>query len=45
MGQPSNSRYKTVRRFARQNNATFVLPERMYEQLTGQIIRKVEWTH
>ncbi|EMA14848.1 hypothetical protein [Haloarcula marismortui] len=34
MGQLSNSRYKAVRRFARQNDITFVLPERVYEELT-----------
>ncbi|MDF9748068.1 hypothetical protein [Natrinema salsiterrestre] len=34
MGQPSNSRYKAVRRFARGNDITFVLPERVYEELT-----------
>ena len=34
MGQPSNSRYKAVRRFARRNDITFVLPERVYEELT-----------
>jgi hypothetical protein len=34
MGQPSNSRYQAVRRFARRNNLTFVLPERVYEELT-----------
>ncbi|WP_435182178.1 hypothetical protein [Halorussus sp. AFM4] len=34
MGQPSNSRYQAVRRFARRNNVTFVLPERVYEELT-----------
>ncbi|OTF01840.1 hypothetical protein [Halorubrum sp. SD683] len=34
MGQPSNSRYKAVRRFARRNDVTFVLPERVYEELT-----------
>ena len=34
MGQPSNSRYQTVRRFARRNDVTFVLPERVYEELT-----------
>nr|WP_264475180.1 hypothetical protein [Salinirubrum litoreum] len=33
MGQPSNSRYQAVRRFARRNNVTFVLPERVYEEL------------
>ena len=34
MGQPSNSRYKAVRRFVRGNDITFVLPERVYEELT-----------
>jgi hypothetical protein len=34
MGQPSNSRYQAVRRFARRNGVTFVLPERVYEELT-----------
>ncbi|ELZ24365.1 hypothetical protein C477_01055 [Haloterrigena salina JCM 13891] len=34
MGQPSNSRYKAVCRFARRNDITFVLPERVYEELT-----------
>jgi len=34
MGQPSNSRYQAVRRFARRNDITFVLPERVYEELT-----------
>ncbi len=34
MGQPSNSRYQTVRRFARRNDIAFVLPERVYEELT-----------
>ena len=33
MGQPSNSRYQAVRRFARQNDITFVLPERVYDEL------------
>ena len=33
MGQPSNSRYQAVRRFARRNDITFVLPERVYEEL------------
>ena len=37
MGQPSNSRYEAVRRFARQNDITFVLPERVYEELTADI--------
>jgi len=34
MGQPSNSRYRAVRRFARRNDLTFVIPERVYEELT-----------
>ena len=34
MGQPSNSRYQAVRRFARRNDITFVLPKRVYEELT-----------
>jgi len=34
MRQPSNSRYQAVRRFARRNDITFVLPERVYEELT-----------
>jgi hypothetical protein len=34
MGQPSNSRYQAVRQFARRNDIVFVLPERVYEELT-----------
>jgi len=34
MGKPSNSRYQAVRRFARRNNITFHLPERVYAELT-----------
>ncbi|SFC67650.1 hypothetical protein SAMN05444422_11446 [Halobiforma haloterrestris] len=34
MGQLSNSRYQAVRRFARRNDVAFVLPERVYEELT-----------
>ena len=34
MGQPSNERYRAVRRFARRNDLWFVLPERVYEELT-----------
>ena len=34
MGQLSNSRYRAVRRFARRNDRTFVIPERVYEELT-----------
>jgi hypothetical protein len=37
MGQPSNSRYQAVRRFARRTDVTFVLPERVYEELTVTI--------
>ncbi|QGA84417.1 Uncharacterized protein LC1Hm_4082 (plasmid) [Halomicrobium sp. LC1Hm] len=34
MGQPSDSRYKAVRRFARRNDDTFVLLELVCEELT-----------
>jgi hypothetical protein len=34
MGQPSNSRYQAVRRFARRNDVTYLLPERVSEELT-----------
>ncbi|WP_458190549.1 hypothetical protein [Haladaptatus sp. NG-WS-4] len=34
MGQPSNRRYQAVRTFARRNDITFVLPERVYDELT-----------
>ena len=34
MGQPSNSRYQAVRRFARRNDIAFILPERVYKELT-----------
>ncbi len=34
MGQPLNNRYKAIRRFARRNDITFILPERVYEELT-----------
>lgn len=34
IGRPSNTRYRAVRRFARQNGITFHLPERVYEELT-----------
>jgi len=34
MGQPSNRRHQAVRRFARRNDVAFVLPERVYEELT-----------
>lgn len=36
MGKPSNNRYRSVRRFARRNELTFVLPERVYEELTSE---------
>lgn len=35
MGGPSKERYRAVRRFARRNDVTFVLPERVYDELTG----------
>ncbi|RJX42759.1 hypothetical protein DM826_08685 [Halonotius aquaticus] len=34
MGQPSNSRYQAVRRFVRRNDITFVVPQRVYDELT-----------
>lgn len=34
LGQPSNHRYQAVRSFARRNEITFALPERVYEELT-----------
>jgi len=34
IGQPSNSRYQAVRRFARRNDVAFILPKRVYEELT-----------
>ena len=34
MGQPSNSHYQAVQRFARRNDIVFILPERVYEELT-----------
>jgi len=34
MGQPSNTRYRAVRRFAWRNEITFYLPERVYGELT-----------
>ncbi len=34
MGKPSNRRYQVVRTFARRNDMTFVLPERVYDELT-----------
>lgn len=40
MGQPSNSRYQAVRRFARRNDITFVLPERVYEEVTSVVQSK-----
>lgn len=35
MGQPSKSRYRAVRRFARQNGICFLLPQRVYDELTA----------
>jgi len=34
MGKPSNNRYKAVRQFARRNDLTFMIPERVYNELT-----------
>lgn len=34
IGQPSNPRYQAVRTFARRNDVTFTLPERVYDELT-----------
>lgn len=35
MGQPSNSRYRAVRRLAHRKDVTFVLPERVKEELAS----------
>ena len=35
MGRPSNKRYQAVQRFAQRNGITFVLPERVYDELTS----------
>lgn len=37
MGHPSKRRYQGVRRFARRNDITFVIPERVYDELTVNI--------
>ncbi|AQL44693.1 hypothetical protein BV210_18225 (plasmid) [Halorientalis sp. IM1011] len=37
MGQPPNLRYQAVRTFARQNDKTFVLPGRVYDELTAEV--------
>jgi len=34
VGHPSKHRYQAVRRFARRNDITFVIPERVYDELT-----------
>lgn len=36
MGKPSNRRYQAVQRFAKRNGITFVLPERVYDELTSE---------
>lgn len=36
MGHPSNRRYQAVQRFAKRHDVTFVLPERVYDELTGE---------
>jgi hypothetical protein len=33
MGKPTNDRYRAVRRYARQNGITFVVPEQVYNEL------------
>jgi hypothetical protein len=38
MGQQSNSRYQAVRQFARRNDSTFILPRRVYEELSDSEI-------
>lgn len=35
IGTPSNERYRRVQTFATRNNITFVIPERVYEELTA----------
>lgn len=35
LGNPSNERYRRVRTFALRNEITFVLPERVYDELTA----------
>lgn len=35
LGTPSNERYQRVRAFAKRNDIVFVVPERIYEELTG----------
>jgi hypothetical protein len=34
LGQPSDERYRAVERFARQNEVSFTLPRRVYDELT-----------
>lgn len=34
MGEPSNSRYQAVRRFVRRNDITFVVPQRVSDELS-----------
>lgn len=34
LGSPTNDRYQCVRQFARRNDIVFVLPERVYAELT-----------
>lgn len=35
LGNPSKERYQRVRTFAGRNNIVFIVPERVYEELTG----------
>jgi predicted nucleic acid-binding protein len=34
LGQPENPRYQRVRTFARRNEIVFLVPERVYDELT-----------
>lgn len=42
MGKAQNRRYQAVERFVRRNELTFVLPERVYDELTVESSKK--WT-
>ena len=35
LGKPSRERYQRVQTFAKRNDIVFVIPERIYEELTG----------
>jgi hypothetical protein len=36
MGAPSNDRYRAVRRFARRNDVTLLVPQRVYDELSTE---------